>query len=66
MLDGNRKFIAFLISITIYFVLNLLVILLIEPATFHLESFVVQLGIGIMSISGAFFIGNVGEHFSKK
>ena len=63
---GKRKFIAFLVSMAVYFVLNTLVIVMVQPTSFSLEGFVLQLGIGIMTISGAFYAGNAVSKFSIK
>ena len=62
---GKRKFIAYLVSMGVYFVLSVLAIIFLSPTTFNIESFVLQLGLGIMTISGAFYAGNAAVSFSK-
>lgn len=67
MVRGKRKFVAFLISMSVYFVLCVLVIINLKPNSFNIESFVFQLGLGIMTISGAFYAGNAAvSRFGKK
>lgn len=60
--NGTRKVWAFLISMFVYLVLMLVVIFTKQIATVSLESLSLQLALGIMTISGAFYLGNYGVH----
>lgn len=60
--QGKRKVWAYLISMIVYSVLMLVVIFTKQIGTVSLESLSLQLAIGIMTISGAFYLGNYGVH----
>lgn len=64
--QGKRKVWAFIISISVYVALMLVVIFTKQIATVSLEALSLQLAIGIMTISGAFYLGNYGEHKQGK
>lgn len=54
---GNRKFLAFVLSIALYGAVMLFVI--VKGVAVDLPSFAFQLGTGIAIISGPFYAGNV-------
>lgn len=54
---GSRKFVAFVVSMSLYLLIMLIVILFREGT--DINSFAIQLGTGIMIVSGPFYAGNV-------
>ena len=63
--QGNRKAYAFLISISVYLLLMLIVIFSKQIMPVDLSTFSLQCAAGIMIISGAFYLGNYGVHNSQ-
>lgn len=55
---GKRKFIAFLISVSVYLLLMILPMIRWESDYTGLANYALQLGIGMMTVSGALYAGN--------
>lgn len=64
--EGKRKVWAYLISMSVYLILMLVVIFTKQIGIVSLESLSFQLALGIMTISGAFYLGNYGVHKTKE
>ncbi|MCA0387926.1 MAG: hypothetical protein LCH52_05470 [Bacteroidetes bacterium] len=60
---GFRKFAAFLLSLFVYVILFLTVVITGKINSPEVPTFAFQLGVGIASVTGAFYAGNV---LSKK
>lgn len=58
MRPGSRKLTAFFTSMGTYLMLMMLVIIVLHPANFSLETFAVSLAAGIMAISYGFYASN--------
>lgn len=63
ILKGFRKFAAFLLSLLAYVALFLIVVLTGKVNSSEVPTFAFQLGVGIASVTAAFYAGNV---LSKK
>lgn len=68
--EGKRKFVAFLVTMAMFFIITSFVIFSIDvmdsPVITALGAFCGYLGAALMVISGAFYVGNFGEHWTKK
>ena len=65
-ITGKRKFIAFLISVTVYLLLMTVPVLRSETDLTGLSNFAFQLGVGIMTVSGAFYAGNAFSNRNRR
>lgn len=63
---GNRKLLAFFITISIFSAAVLTALWILRPTSLDFVSLITTLATSYATLSGLFFGSNILEHFSKK